>query len=167
MPGAPALKMGATFAQAELGSRTLQTGEAREKSAPAGDEKAPAAIAGETPGPAAQKRTGLVVAGAPGARANPEPAPAADTLLAETHRLREAHGALQGGDPEKALSLLDAPTAETEGQKLREERAAARVLALCKLGRVDEANAEAARFLEKNPRSPLAARVRKACPAGR
>ena len=87
-----------------------------------------------------------------------------DTLLAETERLREAHGALQGGDPEKALRLLDEQTAEAEGQKLKEERAAARVLALCKLGRVSEAQAEATRFLQASPRSPLADRVRKACP---
>ncbi len=90
-----------------------------------------------------------------------------DSLVAETQRLREAHGALRGGDPEKALALLSARAAEGEGQKLREERAAARVLALCKLGRVDEANAEAAAFLAQNPRSPLADRVRKACTIGR
>ncbi|MBK9260760.1 MAG: hypothetical protein IPM54_13195 [Polyangiaceae bacterium] len=91
----------------------------------------------------------------------------ADSLIAETQRLREAHGALQSGDAEKALALLSEQKAEVEGQKLREERAAARVLALCKLGRVDEANAEAAAFLAQNPRSPLAARVRKACPTTR
>ena len=91
----------------------------------------------------------------------------ADSLVAETQRLREAHGALRGGDPEKALQLLSEQAAEGEGQKLREERAAARVLALCKLGRVDEANAEAGAFLAQNPRSPLADRVRNACPIGR
>lgn len=88
----------------------------------------------------------------------------ADSLLAETQRLREAHGALRGGDPEKALALLSEDAAEAEGQKLREERAAARVFALCKLGRMDEANAEAASFVAQNPRSPLADRVRTACP---
>jgi hypothetical protein len=92
---------------------------------------------------------------------------AEDSLIAETERLREAHGALRGGDPEKALALLSEQAAEGEGQKLREERAAARVLALCKLGRVDEANAEAAAFLAQNPRSPLADRVRNACPKSR
>lgn len=88
----------------------------------------------------------------------------ADTLIAETRRLREAHGAMRGGDAEKALALLSEQSAENEGQKLRAERAAARVLALCKLGRVDEAHAEAASFLAQNPQSPLADRVRKACP---
>lgn len=87
-----------------------------------------------------------------------------DTLSEETQRLMEAHGALQGGDAEKALQLLDEKEAGATGQKLKEERAAARVLALCKIGRIDEANREAAVFLEKSPRSPLAERVRKACP---
>ena len=70
---------------------------------------------------------------------------------------------MQEGDAARALALLEAEKANAEGQKLREERAAARVLALCKLGRVEEANAEASQFLEKSPRSPLADRVRKAC----
>lgn len=92
------------------------------------------------------------------------PEESADTLIAETQRLRKAHGAMRGGDPEKALELLSEQSAENEGQKLRAERAAARVLALCKLGRVAEAHAEAEAFLAQNPQSPLADRVRKACP---
>ncbi|MRG93992.1 hypothetical protein [Polyangium spumosum] len=95
--------------------------------------------------------------------APPEPAPA-DTLLAETRRLREAHGAMQNGDPAQALRLLDEAKAGAEGQSLREERAAARVLALCKLGRTAEARAEATKFLAESPASPLADRVRRACP---
>ncbi|MDI3288948.1 hypothetical protein [Polyangium sp. 15x6] len=93
----------------------------------------------------------------------PSPAPT-DPLLAETRRLRAVHGAMQEGDPEQALRLLDENSASAEGQSLRAERAAARVLALCKLGRADEARAEAARFLSESPGSPLADRVRKACP---
>lgn len=131
-------------------------------------EPAPRAIASETPEPSpsassktdAPRRALPKTTTAPSAAPNPEPD---DTLLAETRRLREAHGALQGGDAERALALLDAQTADAEGQKLREERAAARVLALCKLGRVAEANEEASRFLQASPRSPLADRVRKAC----
>ncbi|HMY16576.1 MAG TPA: hypothetical protein PKA58_09670 [Polyangium sp.] len=94
-----------------------------------------------------------------------DPVESADSLLAETDRLRKAHGAMREGDPEKALTLLSEQAAEGEGQKLREERSAARVLALCKLGRVAEAQAEAAAFLAQNPQSPLADRVRKACPS--
>jgi hypothetical protein len=112
----------------------------------------------------------------PGARpsaaasAAPRPAeekPPEDPLVAETRALREAHGALNGGDPSRALALLDEQSTTYTDGKLREERAAARILSLCKLGRVDEARAEAARFLQENPRSPLAARVRGACATGR
>lgn len=115
----------------------------------------------------------LPVAVEPPAVAEPPPAlpapPAAppappDTLAAEATRLREAHGALQGGDAARALALLDEQGAA--GAQLREERAAARVLALCQLGKVDEARAAAARFLQESPRSPLADRVRASC-AGR
>lgn len=93
--------------------------------------------------------------------APPPPAAPPDPIIEETRKLREAHGALQGGDAARALALLDEQNAG--GAELREERAAARVLALCKLGRVDEARAAAAQFLQQSPRSPLADRVRGSC----
>ncbi len=46
---------------------------------------------------------------------------------------------------------------------LGEERAAERILALCALGRKDEARTEAQRFLSRFPRSPVAERVRTSC----
>jgi hypothetical protein len=97
----------------------------------------------------------------------PRAVPREDTLEAETRRLREAHGALQNGDPGRALALLEAQSIDFAEGKLAEERAAARVLALGKLGRAAEASAEAERFLRENPRSPLADRVRAACAAPR
>lgn len=115
--------------------------------------------------PEQPKTSSIRPSNAPSSPKAPEvPEESADTLIAETQRLRQAHGAMRGGDPEKALALLSEQSAENEGQKLRAERAAARVLALCKLGRVDEAHAEAEAFLAQNPQSPLADRVRKACP---
>jgi|HubBroStandDraft_6_1064221.scaffolds.fasta_scaffold176093_2 hypothetical protein len=109
--------------------------------------------------PAAPRPAATLAAGeAPGA-----PPPPGDTLAAELQGLREAHSAMQGGDPARALALLDEQQAG--GSALREERAAARVLALCRIGRVGEGRAAAARFLEESPRSPLADRVRGACPA--
>jgi len=90
--------------------------------------------------------------------------PPKDPLEDETRQLREAHGALQSGDPGKALKLLDEQATTYASGQLREERAAARVLALCKLGKVDEARAKAAEFLRDNPQSPLADRVRAGCP---
>jgi len=86
------------------------------------------------------------------------PVPEEDPLAAETRLLREAHGALQGGDPQKALTLLD-----EQGGQLGEERAAARVLALGQMGRVAEAEAARAAFLRDHPRSPLAVRIQSGC----
>ena len=83
----------------------------------------------------------------------------------ETRGLGEAHSALQSGDAERALSLLDQQSAAHAQGELREERAAARVVALCKLGRTTEARAVAESFLRENPRSLLADRVRAACPS--
>jgi hypothetical protein len=94
-----------------------------------------------------------------GERAGAEGQSEEDPLAAETRRLREAHGALQSGDPKKALVLLDEP----QGGQLGQERAAARVLALCQLGRGEEAEAARAAFLREHPRSPLADRVRNGC----
>jgi hypothetical protein len=92
-------------------------------------------------------------------------APTEDALEVEARGLGEAHGALQEGDPARALRLLDQQSTAYAGGQLGEEREAARVLALCKLGRVDEASAARARFLDAHPRSPLADRVRNACAA--
>jgi hypothetical protein len=95
----------------------------------------------------------------PAPAAAPQPAiPEEDPLAAETRRLREAHGALQAGDAQKALALLG-----EQGGQLGEERAAARVLALCQLGRIAESEAARDAFLREHPRSPLAARVRGGC----
>jgi RNA polymerase sigma-70 factor (ECF subfamily) len=88
-----------------------------------------------------------------------------DPLEDETRQLREAHGALQSGDPAKALKLLDEQATTYASGQLREERTAARVLVLCKLGKVDLARAKASEFLRDNPQSPLADRVRGGCPA--
>ncbi|WP_437721379.1 hypothetical protein [Sorangium sp. So ce861] len=96
-------------------------------------------------------------AGAPEA---PPGVPADDPLLAETRRLREVHEALRRGDPARALSLLDA--ADAGGQELREERAAARVVALCSLGKT-EGRAAMLELLRESPGSPYSGRVRAAC----
>ncbi|MGK3968489.1 hypothetical protein WMF38_30450 [Sorangium sp. So ce118] len=96
--------------------------------------------------------------GGPGA---PPGVPAEDPLVAETRRLREVHESLRRGDPERALSLLDA--ADAGGHELQEERAAARVVALCNLGKTAEGRAAMLDFLRKSPGSPYSGRVRSAC----
>jgi hypothetical protein len=86
----------------------------------------------------------------------------AASLAAEIELLHDVQAALEAGQPERALQLLDARRGRAAGP-MQEERAAARVVTLCKLGRVDEARGEAARFARDWPRSPLAERVRSSC----
>lgn len=86
-----------------------------------------------------------------------------NTLEEETRGLGEANRALQAGDPERALQLLEEQSRAFDHGELSEEREAARVLSLCKTSREAEAKAALAAFLAKTPNSPLADRVRSAC----
>jgi hypothetical protein len=90
------------------------------------------------------------------------PAPK-DSVVEEAALLHAARGALAGGDAKAALALLDEHGARFPKGALVAERQAARVFALCALGRSIEARRAASAFLAQNPRSPLAARVRDAC----
>lgn len=92
----------------------------------------------------------------------PEPAPAS-TLAEEVGLLRSAHAALNAGDPNAALARLAEHARRFPSGTMAEERDAARVLALCRAERRDEARTAAARFLRDRPSSPLAARVRASC----
>ncbi len=91
-----------------------------------------------------------------------EPAPAAD-LAGELGLLTQASAATQAGDAARAAELLRAYDRAYPAGQLRQERAAAGLLAHCAAGRVESARAEARRFLERWPRSPLVARVRASC----
>ncbi len=90
-----------------------------------------------------------------------------DQLEAEASLLSQARGAMRSGDPEKALSLLDSGQTQFRAGALREESAAARVFALCQLGRAADARLAATSFVRSFPASPLRARVRDACQAER
>jgi len=95
------------------------------------------------------------------------PAPSADTGFTEDARLlREVRAALSAGQNDRALALLEQRQASGAKGVLDEEREAARIVTLCKLGRQTEAQAAASRFLAAHASSPLAERVRRACPAG-
>lgn len=95
----------------------------------------------------------------------PTSQPAPDPLLAETEALRQAQRALRSGDAARALELLSSQDRTFATGSLQQERAAARVLALCQSGRPEQARALAARFIERWPRSALRARVTAACRA--
>ena len=86
-------------------------------------------------------------------------------ITGETALLDRAQAALREGRADDALRALDEHGERYADGALREERQGARILTLCRLGRVAEARAAAARFLAESPRSPVAARVRGSCAA--
>jgi hypothetical protein len=112
-----------------------------------------------SPAPSPPPRPAPVRASASASAAPAQP----PSIAAELARLREAQAALKDGDPERSLRALDELSAQHPDGALREERMAARVLALCAAGRVDEARVAASRFLAESPRSVQADRVRGSC----
>ncbi len=93
----------------------------------------------------------------------PAPYQTPDRLREETEALRSAQQALRDGRARLALGLLEAQDARFPDGLLQQERAAARVLALCQAGSVAQARAQAESFERRWPRSALTARVRFAC----
>ena len=81
----------------------------------------------------------------------------------EVQLLEDAHRELSAGRAARALALLDEHGARFPSGELRGERMAARVFALCELGRIDEARRAAELFLAFAPSSPLVPRVRASC----
>lgn len=92
------------------------------------------------------------------------PTPSAEASFADDARLlRDVRAALAAGQGERALSLLETRSANPAAGVFAEEREAARIVTLCGLGR-REARAAADQFLAAHGASPLAERVRRACP---
>ena len=105
-------------------------------------------------------------AAAPGVLVAPIPAPAAaaaPSLVAESRGLAAVQTALGTHDFSRALALLDVQEHDYRAGSLGQERAAARVLALCGAGRTSEAAAARARFVNSYPGSPLIRRINAAC----
>lgn len=99
----------------------------------------------------------------PAKKATPPETAAARSLEQETLALAAIQRALRDGRPAAALALLDEEKRIARGGVLRAERSAARVFALCDLGRANEARALAQRFLVSHANSPLSKRVRESC----
>jgi hypothetical protein len=85
-----------------------------------------------------------------------------DRLAAEVAILSRATRDLRAGHPAEALKALEEYRRRFPKGLLRDEQRAAKVQALCALGRFDEANAKLA---ELPPQSPLAVRARQFCNA--
>jgi hypothetical protein len=98
----------------------------------------------------------------------PRSAPTArvDHLAEEVAILSRAGSELHSGRAAGALKALDEHQRKFPGGALSQERSAARVQALCALGRMKEAETELKRLSKMSPRSPHEARARKACGIG-
>lgn len=89
-----------------------------------------------------------------------------DSLAKEVAMLSQASADLHAGRPAAALSVLDEHQRKFPHGGLVQERASARIQALCALGRVTEAQAEVTRLARTSPNSLHLARARKACGFG-
>lgn len=85
------------------------------------------------------------------------------SLVQESRALAAVQAALSAHDGYRALQLLDAQDRDFGSGSLAQERAAARVLALCAAGQAGAARAAKQRFLTAYPGSPLARRIGTAC----
>ncbi len=90
-----------------------------------------------------------------------------ESLAEEVKLLVSVNSAIQSRDAEQAARLLRIYDQQFKKPQLREERAAAGVLALCAAGRIEAARAAAKRFQATWPRSPLTARVVDSCIASK
>jgi outer membrane protein assembly factor BamD (BamD/ComL family) len=89
------------------------------------------------------------------------------TIDEEVKLMTAAQAALRSGQPRRALHLLNEHARRFPNGKLASARAVAHMVALCAVGRADEARSEADRFLAKSPSSPFAERVRNVCAPSR
>ncbi len=86
-----------------------------------------------------------------------------DSLAEEVALLSRAETELHAGRPAKALLALAEHQRKFPRGALAEERTAARIQALCALGRNDEANAQLRQLLHISPNSAHEERARQAC----
>ena len=102
----------------------------------------------------------------PRAGARPSvPAEPSDRLAAEVAILSDAERDLHAGQYQSALVLLDEHRRKFPNGTLAQERMAARVQALCGLGRVNEARTALAHLTRVSPKSPHEEPAREACAA--
>jgi TolA-binding protein len=109
--------------------------------------------------------------------AKPEPAKAprakapGESLAAEQRLIAAARAALEDRDgAERALELVERHARDFPEGQMAEDASIYRAQALCKLGRLDEARAEARRFRDRWPDSQHRARMLRLCvqrPTGR
>jgi hypothetical protein len=89
------------------------------------------------------------------------PARVPNTLADETRLLWEADQALRSGNTSRAVTLLDEHASRYPDGSLSPERGAERVVALCKLGRIDAPTVRG--YLASHPNVSLSERIQQAC----
>ncbi len=107
----------------------------------------------------------LVTSAPEGAALTPAPLDegAGGQLVNETRLIRQAHQAILKGEPTAALELLADHERRFASGALQQERDAARIVATCKLGRIEEARLQWTKFTAIWPGSPLIDSVRSSC----
>lgn len=96
---------------------------------------------------------------APTEAEQPPPPRAPPSLKQELLGMQRARAALDGGDAASALRQLDSFSESPGWEQLRVEANLLRIEALAQLGRTDEAQIQARRFVEQNPNNPLVDRA--------
>jgi hypothetical protein len=119
------------------------------------------------PSPAASSLDAFAKHAPAPADSSPHRGPSTGDVAAEVRLLVEAHRALDDGDARRGLALLDDHARRYPSGALGEERDAARVRALCSLGRVSEAREVTERLLRASPWSPQAGPLRASCGGAR
>jgi hypothetical protein len=100
----------------------------------------------------------------PNNAARPRPSAAASSTIDEEMRLMNAaQDALRGGQPQRALSLLNEHSERFPSGKLSSARSVTRMMALCQAGSGEQARREADQFLVRYPSSPFVDRVKTIC----
>ena len=84
-------------------------------------------------------------------------------LSVEARALAKVQSALKEGRGAEALQLVEEQRQQFAHGALQPERDAARIVALCAVGRVADARSAARDFLAASPRSPFATRIRASC----
>jgi hypothetical protein len=130
-------------------------------------EPAPEAVTVPDPTPEVQLEPGPVEAKPAKRRATPrqttKPAAHPDDFTEEVELMGRARAALGRNDASQALALLEEHAKKFPRGTLGPERDASRIMALCALGRTQQAKTHATKFMRKHPRSALTARVRRTC----
>jgi hypothetical protein len=158
--------VGAGASYSALRSNTSAPKAASSTSAPGRGAGSAAALSSLTPSPPAASSGLTGDAEPPPAKrpilASPEKSRTAD-LTEELALLRAAQRDLGAGHAKQALETLRQYSERFPRGALGPEAKIARIQALCASGQTELAGREAAQFVQRNPRSPLAERVRHGC----